>query len=355
MNRKRIVILGSNLAGFTAALALKDLVHSRHDVTVISRHDQFVFHPSLIRIPLGARTPAQAAFSIRAQLSEQGIAFREEPAVRLDLARRRVVTPTTEERYDFLVIATGAKPNFGAVPGLGPRGYTQSILSLAEAEQARRAFQTFLQSPGPIVVGDVQGCQCRRPGLEFLLNVAQTLEARGLAGAAPLTYLTSGPAPFTGNEVLADSAVAQISPGQIQLTTGRALPFAYAMLLPSFLGVDVVRACSQITDAAGFVRVNGFLHTEGFPEVFAAGGAVAGEPPEKSGELAEQMARTVARNIAACIDGHPMVPGPAEPIDVRSAASLAQRSIGSDAGWLIPGTEAWWAPVAFNRFFPAGA
>ena len=353
MSRKRVVILGSNVAGFAAATALKEQVASRHDVTVISRVDQFVFPPSLTRIPLGARLAPQAVFSLRDRFAARGIAFRHEGALRLDLPRRRVVTPTTEERYDFLVIATGAKPNYGAVPGLGPRGYTQSILTLAEAEQARSRLEAFVKSPGPVVIGDVQGSTLRGRAYEFLLNLALALEQRGLSAVAPLTHLTSGPALGSGRfEVIANATVAEIVPNQIHLTDGRKLPFAYSVLAPSFLGVDVVRACEAITNAAGFVQVNAFHHTEAYPEIFAAGAAVADGPIEQSGELAERAALQVARNIVARINGEPMPADPPLPVDVR-AALQPERAIASDAGWLVPGADATWARLAFERYFAA--
>ncbi len=340
MSKKRIVVLGSNFAGFTAAVSLKSQVGSLHDVTVISRLAQFVFHPSLVRLPLGARTAQQAHFPVHGLLAEHGIAFRNEAAIRLDLEGRKVITATAEERYDFLVIATGARPNYAAVPGLGPRGYTHSIVTLPEAELARDAFEDFVRAPGPVVIGDVQGSPCRALGYEFLLNLALALDRRGLSKAVALTHLTSGPPIAAGPfEVIAHAAVAEIGPGQIALADGRRLPFAFSMLLPSFLGVDVVRACEKITDASGFVRINAFHQSLSFSEVFAAGDAASAQPLERSGYLAEQSAQAVARNIAACLRGQPMEPIPALPATA--------------GGWLDSESEAAWAKHAFERYFPA--
>jgi hypothetical protein len=43
---------------------------------------------------------------------------------------------------------TQAKLNFGAVPGLGSSGYTQSVCNVDRAEQAWGAYQSFLNDPG---------------------------------------------------------------------------------------------------------------------------------------------------------------------------------------------------------------
>ena len=67
--------------------------------------------------------------------------------------------------YDFLVIATGPKLAFDEVEGLGPRGHTQSICHVDHAIEAEKAWQEFVKSPGPVVVGAVQMASCYRPGL----------------------------------------------------------------------------------------------------------------------------------------------------------------------------------------------
>ncbi|MBK6770507.1 MAG: hypothetical protein IPG72_16125 [Ardenticatenales bacterium] len=51
------------------------------------------------------------------------------------------------------------------------------------------------------------------------------------------------------------------------------------MFAPSFLGVDAVRACADVTTAAGFVKVKETYQTEKYPEVYAAGVAVQVDPP----------------------------------------------------------------------------
>jgi sulfide:quinone oxidoreductase len=325
MRRKHILVIGSNFAGFTAASELKEKLCQQHDVTVISKTDQFLFTPSLIWIPFGLRTRDDITFDVRAPLEQRGIRFRLDEVTRLDLARRSVMTRSGPEQYDYLVIATGPKPNYGAVPGLGPRGYTQSITSLAAAEMARTAYQRFLAAPGPVVVGSVQGAACVIAAYEFLFSMACELRKAGLAAKVPLTYLTGEPclAHFraggfdSATEVaerfldelqiraVTGAAVRRILPGEIHLADGQILPFAYAMLMPPFLGVDAVRACDRITTASGFVRVNPYCQSDAYPEVFAAGAAVAIEqsgPPVSP----EDMAKLVAHNIAARIAGQEM-------------------------------------------------
>jgi sulfide:quinone oxidoreductase len=298
VQRKRIIIVGSSLAGFTAATELGQALGDSHDVTVISKSDEFLFMPSLVWVPFGLRTREDITFAVGPALEEQGVDFRHSEVIRLDLGRRMIVMRQGHEPYDYLVIATGAKPNYAAIPGLGPRGYTQSVMSLPAAERARTAFEEFLAAPGPVVIGTVQGASCHIAAHEFLFSMTCQLRARGLQSDAPVTYVTAeqsvarfgtghvrGSVQITerfleklGVRALTGASVRMISPGEILLGDGQKLPFAYAMLIPPSLGAGAVRACDEITNGFGFVRVNSFGQTDAYPDVFAAGvAAAAGE------------------------------------------------------------------------------
>ena len=51
--RKKIVVLGSNIAGITAAIGAQHVLEGDGDVTVVSPSDQSVFDSSLIWLPFG--------------------------------------------------------------------------------------------------------------------------------------------------------------------------------------------------------------------------------------------------------------------------------------------------------------
>lgn len=387
MRRKHIVIVGSSFAGFTAAMELKDKVKDQHDVTVVSKSDRFLFMPSLVWVPFGLRTKDEVTFAVGPPLEKCGVRFRQDDVTRFDLDGQTIVMRNGgSEHYDYLVIATGPKPNYGAVPGLGPRAYTQSIMALPHAEGARTAFERFLKSPGPVVVGAVQGASCFGAAYQFLFNMAQQLRKRGLSDRTPITYVT--PEPFLAHfgvvgfgsatkiaeslfekfeiRAITGAAVQEITPGEIRLADGQKVPFAYAMLVPPFIGVDAVRACEKITNASGFIRVNGFYQTDAYPQVFAAGAAVAldgqGNTPipcgvSKTGYLSEEMARVVAHNVVTHIGGEEMVSVSPASIDAQyssdaSNAGADQPVEPREDAWLIPGPEAHWAELAIEKYFP---
>ena len=100
--------------------------------------------------------------------------------------------------YDYLVIATGASLNLQTVPGLGPEtGYTQSVCNPHHAVLAAQAWQTFLESPGPLMVGAVPGASCFGPIYEFSLLAEWRLRQLGLRDRVPITLIT--PEPYVGH------------------------------------------------------------------------------------------------------------------------------------------------------------
>lgn len=387
---KKIVILGSNFAGFTAAIEIRKKLGAEHEVVVFSNAEEFLFLPSLIWVPFGLREKEDISFPVRPVFEQKGIRFVHAPVSAIRLDERQVVSSTGTESYDFLVIATGPKLNYQAIPGLGPKhGFTQSIFSWPDAEQARRAFERFLEKPGPVVVGAVQGASCFGAAYEFLFNMAHQLRKRGID--EPITYVTAEPylghfgmGGFGPSRALTErffdkqgiraetnAAVREITADAIRLEDGRDIRFSYAMLAPPFLGIDAVRECKEITNDLGFVRVDDAYRTDAYPEVFAAGVAVAVAPPEptpvpcgapKTGYLSEEMAKVVAHNVAASIDGQPLVELPPGSIDAKCVLDAGGTGIimTSDRyfeprkhAWLIPGPEAHWAKLAFEKYFLA--
>jgi sulfide:quinone oxidoreductase len=392
MSRKRVVVVGGSFAGMTAAIEIKRKLGDGHDVLVLSKMADFLFMPSLIWVPFGRRKREDITFPLAPVFAQKEVAFENVEVTRIDL-RERVVEVAGGRRhaYDYLVIATGPKLDYAAVKGLGPRGFTESIFSWDDAEHAREAFERFVVEPGPVVVGGVQGASCFGAAYEFLFNMAYELKKRGISSRAPLTYVTAEPflAHFGiggfGNgtrmtemffrhekiEAVTNAMVREISPGEVHLADGRSIPFRYAMLAPRFLGVDAVRALGEITTPAGFVRVNAQYQAEPYAEVFAAGVAVQLDPPgqtpvpcgvPKTGYLSEEMARVVAHNIVASIHGERLVGLPAGSIDAKCILDAGNNGIimtsdhflePRDHAWLIPGPEAHWAKLAFEKYFLA--
>lgn len=387
---KRIVVVGSNVAGLTVALELAERLAGRHRVIVISKTEQFVFMPSLVWVPFGMRTVKEISFPLVPVYRRAGVELHISPVTRIDLASRRVYTARSMHAYDYLVIATGPKLDYAAIPGLGPRdGFTQSIFSPRDAERTGEALRRFFARPGPALVGTVQGASFFGAAYEFAFLLARRIEKHGLERGASVTFVTAEPSlghfglggvagvtSFAerlmrerGIAVETGAAFRSIGPHGAELADGRTVPFEFAMLTPPFVGVDAVRACTDIVDDAGFVEVNDYYQTAAYPEVFAAGVAVSLGPATdtglgvpKTGYLAEQMARVVAENVVASIEGRALRALPPEEIDAKYVLDAGGTGVlvtadrylePGDASRVVPGPEAHWAKIGFEKYFLA--
>ena len=397
-NRKRVVILGSSFAGFTAALELHKRVGDRHEIVVLDPRPDFTFIPSLIWLPFGIRDERDVTFPLAPVYARKGIRFINEAAESIDLGGHLIRTASGQElTYDKLFIGTGPRLAFEKVPGLGPHtGHTQSVCNLDHAVIAREAWQRFLANPGPVVIGTAQGGSCFGASYEFLFNVRHRIKKAGLEDVAPVTFVTAEP--FLGHfglggvgtseklvekffdrygiEGLPNTVIKEVRDGEIELESGRVLPFAYSMIVPPFGGVDVVARTDGLANPMGFVPVDEQFRHPVHQDVFAAGVAIAIAPPDptpvpagvpKTGQMTETMAKVAAHNIAADLDGTHNDLLPLEDLGAVCVLDAGNNGVIFKAGHVLArngqangrtpsahvmaGPQAHWAKLAFERIF----
>jgi NADH dehydrogenase FAD-containing subunit len=390
MSRKKVLVLGGNFGGLTAALAVKHELSGDVDVRVVSASDKFLFNPSLIWLPFGKRTPQDITFPLAPTFETHGIDFVHAEANSLDLAGRKVTTTSGTYDYDFLVIATGYRNNFDVVPGLGPGGNAYTITTLQDAIRAGEGWRRFLEAPGDIVVGAAQGASCFGAAYEYLFNVSHQLRRAGLKSKVKLTYVSAEP--FLGHfgigglphgETLLsmflkkeritarlNTGMDHVDKGRLVLADGTALGFAYAMIVPPFIGQQVIREATEIADEKGYVKVRDTYQTLKYDQVYAVGIAAAVDVPwqtptpvgiPKTGFPTERMAHVAARNIAAQIRGQ--LPetrqafGDMPAVCVMDAGNngviiLADKMLPPRKhGLLIPGPQAHAMKLGFEKYF----
>ena len=93
MSREKVLVLGGNFGGLTAALAIRHELHGDVDVSVVSASDRFVFNPSLIWLRFGKRSPDDITFPLAPTFEEHGVEFVHAAATKLDLAGRSRPAP----------------------------------------------------------------------------------------------------------------------------------------------------------------------------------------------------------------------------------------------------------------------
>jgi NADH dehydrogenase len=123
------VILGAGFAGLYAAKGLK---RADVDVYVVDKQNHHTFQPLLYQVATAGLEPAQVAQPIRGVLRRQQNA-RVVMAEALEIRRedKTVVLDNGELEYDYLIVATGAVPNY-----FGPDTWRENSTPLKTVEDA---------------------------------------------------------------------------------------------------------------------------------------------------------------------------------------------------------------------------
>ncbi|MDO9161124.1 MAG: FAD/NAD(P)-binding oxidoreductase [Methylococcaceae bacterium] len=340
----RIVVLGAGIGGVPMAYEMKETVGKNHEVIVISDSPTFHFVPSNPWVPPKWRTPEELKIELAPVFKKKGIEFIQKAATKIDAANNQVqLADGSNVPYDYLIIATGPRLAFDEVPGLGPEGYTSSVCHVDHAAVAAQDWDKFMENPGPIVIGAVQGASCFGPAYEYLMILETELRKRKIRDKVPMTLVTSEP--YIGHlglggvgdtKGLLESAlrsksikwvcnakVDKIEPGMMFVTEvdedgkdkkKHELAFKHSMMLPAFTGVDAVRhaGAEGLTNPRGFVIVDEHQRNKTFKNIYSVGVCVAIPPLEatpvptgtpKTGYMIESMVTATAHNIAEELAG----------------------------------------------------
>jgi sulfide:quinone oxidoreductase len=377
---------------------MKHKLGSQHDVTVINISPLFSFVPSNPWVAVGWRSRSQVTFELEPYLKKRGINFIAATVNeilpddnKITLADGRTID------YDYLVIATGPKLAFDEVEGLGPEHNTQSVCTVGHAEEAYDDWQKFVEKPGPIVVGAVQGASCFGPAYEFAMIMDTDLRRRRIRDQVPMTFVTSEP--YIGHlglggvgdskgllegvlrqrhiSFITNAKVTKVENGKMYVTEHNRkgepveeheLPFDYSMMLPAFKGVDAVNAVGEdLVNPRGFVKVDEFQRNPKWKNIYSVGVCIAIPPVEatpvptgtpKTGYMIESMVTAVVNNI-----WHDMNNEDPESVATWNAFCLADMG---DSGaafialpqipprnvtWAREGRWVHWAKVWFEKYF----
>ncbi len=381
----RIVVLGGSFGGLTAAFELRRMLGKRAEVTVLCDDDKFVFVPSLPWVSMGSRKASDITLPLKPILERKGITFIHETAKGVDADASRVVSASGEVPYDYLVIATGPYLAFEEVPGLGPeKGHTECIFTLDQAERTSRTWNKFLENPGPIVTGSVQGVSCFGPPYEYAFEIDTELRKRRIRHKVPIVFVTSEP--FIGHfgigglrnsklmmenefaerdiRIITNAVVEEITSGELKLKEGTKIPFKLSMFAPAMKGVPAV---AHLGNPRGFIPVDGNYRHKKYRNIFAVGVAVAIAPPEqtpvptgvpKTGYMTVKMAKAASTSIAADITGS--TPPEGVPIDVVCLMDMGNTAAIMKAAPVLPprqesdlkvGARYKWLKIAFERYY----
>ena len=143
-----VVIVGAGFGGLTAA---KALARADARVTVVDRTNHHLFQPLLYQVAMAGLSPAEIAQPIRSILARQeNVTVLLAEVSKIDLAGKSVaLADGAALKYDFLVLATGAKTAYFGHPEW--ERFAPGLKALDDAVEIRRrvllAFETAEREP----------------------------------------------------------------------------------------------------------------------------------------------------------------------------------------------------------------
>ena len=386
--RKRVVIIGAGFAGIAAARALR---HADVDVVLVDRRNHHIFQPLLYQVATAVLSPAEIAAPIRQlEVKQRNLSVLLAEVTGVDVASRVIEasSPGVGARkiaYDYLVVATGARPSYFGhnefaqfAPGLKNLSDAETIrakilgafeLATTTEDESERARQmTFvLVGAGPTGVelaaslaqmvrvtlrGNFRRIDPAKAsiilldaGKRVLPTFAESLSRRA---ARRLTKL--GVKVLTGVKVeTVDAEGVVAGEGEVPSATVR-IPSATVLWTAGVAASPITKMLGTKTDRAGRALVDPFLKVVDTPGVFVVGDAASviqnEHPVPGVAQAAIQEGRYVGRLIAKELRGR-KVKRPFRYFDKGNMAVVGKNYAVLERDWLRTSGFLTWLVWAF--------
>lgn len=316
----RIVLLGGGVGGTMVSNQLarqlkEEILRGEVEVTVINESDVHVYQPLFLYMAFDQAVPADAHRAEKSVLNRH-VKLVVGNADQVDRENHMVrMSDGQTIPYDYLVIATGSRPDMGLIPGLAEGGHT--FYTEDSALKLRAALQSF--KGGRLVVAVGVPHKCPVAPLEFTLMAHDWLNSQGLGETSQVVYTypigrlhTLEPVANWANEIFPARGiethtffnVETVDPEKKTLTSmeGETLPYDLLVAIPPHAGQDVIKR-SGLGDAGQWIPTDRHsLQMEGADNIYVLGDAT-NLPISKAGSTAHFEADVVSSNLVNRIRG----------------------------------------------------
>jgi len=381
-NLPHVVVVGGGFGGIAAVQALRN---ERCRITLIDQRNHHLFQPLLYQVATAALSPAEIATPIRSLFRGQhNVRVRLGQVTGVDTIAREVQLGNAREKFDYLVLATGAQHSyFGKddwapfAPGLKSIEDATAVRSrllraFEEAENTtdeieRAAWLTFVIVGGGPTGIELAGAiaELARHGMDQEYRSIDPTTARVILLQAGPRVLPAFPAPLSvaaerslrtlGVEVRLETRVLGVDRNGVD-AGGQRIPARTVLWAAGVAASPAAQWLRQTTDHSGRVAVADDLSVSDLPHIYAIGDTAyslgwCGRPVPGLAPAAKQQGKHVARVIGAHLTGK----HPPPPFRYRHFGSLAtigrQAAVAEIGGIRIWGAPAWWfwgaAHIAF--------
>ncbi|HEY4649287.1 MAG TPA: NAD(P)/FAD-dependent oxidoreductase, partial [Gemmatimonadales bacterium] len=332
-----VVILGGGFAGLYAARGLK---RAPVRVTLVDRRNHHLFQPMLYQVATAALNPSDIAAPIRSVLRHQAnteVVLAEVNSVN-PTSRIAALADGSEIRYDYLIVATGARHSYFGHHEWEP--LAPGLKSLEDAVEIRQrvllAFERAEREPDPvrrhayltfvIVGGGPTGvetagavAELRRYALRRDFRHIDPGEATVMLLEGGTRLLPSYPPNLSekakldlrrlGVEVRTETLVTDIRPGSV-VAAGWTIPTQTVIWAAGNVASPLLKSLDTPLDNVGRAIVEPDCTIPAHPEVFVLGDAAnfdhqEGGPLPGVSPVAIQMGEYAAAAIAGDLAGEP--------------------------------------------------
>jgi len=321
---KHLVLVGGGHAHMETLAKLHELTAAGHRVTVIGPSEHHYYSGMGPGMLGGTYTPEQIRFATRQVVEKQGAEFIIAKVERVDPEFRTLFLDSGQtETYDALSFNAGSY-----VPEALVVEKSENLYPVKPIERLMEARQRLISmvSRGPVRVGVVGGGPS---AAEISGNILQLAAQSG--GQRPAVTVFSGsrlmdnfPEPVRlrvkrelqrrGIRIIENDYVSTIQGDQIRLKSGRTHAADFVFLALGVKPSPIFKASGLPTGPDGGLRVNRFLQSTRYPQIFGGGDCIYFEeqPLNKVGVYAVRQNPVLFHNLKAALVGgnlQPFTPG----------------------------------------------
>jgi len=310
---KTILIIGGSFGSIKAAWTLRHLLEEKHRIIVISDKPRTTFRASFPRVIFENLDPEKITMDLSENFKNTGIEFICDPMVSIDQDNNQVICESNNYKFDYLILATGARLAYELLPG--SREFGLSVCDTSRILETKKVLLNF--DSGNFFAGVGAGfTPCDGPPMEIVMDLHHLLSEKGKRDNVKLNFFTDkeqllppgGPKivkyldeHFNRNNINVHRNVhlIKLDKDMLYFKDGKTMPYDICLLVPPYRGIHAVQN-SGLIDERGFVPVhmkNMLAKDSKNKNIYAVGDCI-GNPGPKQGHLALMQATVASEHIA---------------------------------------------------------
>ncbi len=334
VNKAKIVIAGAGYGGMNTAVTLsKKLGHNDASITLVNKHDYHYQTTWLHEPAAGTMDPDRTRVKISDVLNTNKVNFVQDEVLEIKTEEKKVMLKDGELEYDYLVVSLGATAETFGIPGVHEHAFTKWTLNGARqvkdhidaqfanynntADQHEGLLTFVVAGAGFTGIEFIGELSERIPELCKTYDVPREKVRMFVVEAAPSALPGFDPElveygmnllESRGVEFKINTPIKEVTASGVIVGEGEEIKAETIVWATGVRGNPVIEK-SGFDAMRGRVKVDPDLRAPGYEDVFIIGDCAliineeANRPYPPTAQIAMQMAKTTANNIATLNKG----------------------------------------------------